>query len=80
MGGKYVLLADPKNIFGFQNVAMIVNKKVLAREGADFATTIDAVSAKLTNDAVQKMNAAVVIDKNSPADVAKKFLQANGLI
>src|SRR5205807_4153394 len=79
-GGKYVQLADPKNIFGFQNVAMIVNKKVSAKEGADFATTIDAVSAKLTNEAVQKMNAAVVIDKNSPADVAKKFLQANGLV
>jgi osmoprotectant transport system substrate-binding protein len=79
-GNKYVLLADPKNIFGFQNVAMIVGKKVLSREGPAFAQTIDAVSAKLTNEAVQKMNAAVVIDKQSPADVAKKFLQANGLV
>jgi osmoprotectant transport system substrate-binding protein len=78
--GKYVLLADPKNIFGFQNVAMIVSKKVLSREGPDFARTINDVSAKLTIEAMQKMNAAVDIDKNSPAAVAKKFLQANGLL
>jgi osmoprotectant transport system substrate-binding protein len=79
-GGKYVLLADPKNIFGFQNVAMLLSQKVLDREGPDFAKTIDDVSAKLTNEAMQKMNAAVVIDKNSPADVARKFLEANGLL
>jgi glycine betaine/choline ABC-type transport system substrate-binding protein len=29
---------------------------------------------------MQKMNAAVDIDKNKPAAVATKFLQANGLI
>jgi osmoprotectant transport system substrate-binding protein len=79
-GGKYTLLDDPQNIFGFQNVAMVVNKKVLAKEGPDFAKTVDAVSAKLTNEAMQKMNAAVVIDKNAPAAVAKQFLQANGLL
>ena len=78
--GKYVLLADPKNIFGFQNVAMIVSKKVLSREGPDFAKTINDVSAKLTIEAMQKMNAAVDIDKNSPAAVAKKFLEANALV
>jgi osmoprotectant transport system substrate-binding protein len=79
-GGKYVLLEDPQNIFGFQNVAMVVNKKVLAKEGSDFTKTIDDVSAKLTNEAMQKMNAAVVLDKNPPAAVAKKFLEANGLV
>lgn len=79
-GGKYALLDDPKNIFGFQNVAMVVDKKVLAKEGPEFSKTIDAVSAKLTNEAMQKMNAAVVLDKNAPAAVAKQFLQANGLL
>ena len=38
------------------------------------------MSAKLTVPAMQQMNAAVDLDKNSPADVAKKFLQANGLV
>jgi osmoprotectant transport system substrate-binding protein len=77
--GKYTLLDDPKGIFGFQNVAMIVSKKVLAAEGPAFQQTIDAVSAKLTTPAVQAMNKAIVLDKQDPAAVAKQFLSANGL-
>jgi osmoprotectant transport system substrate-binding protein len=78
-GSKYVVLADPKNVFGFQNVAPIVSQKVLSAEGPAFAETINAVSAKLTTKAAQTMNAAVDLDKQNPADVAGKFLQANGL-
>ena len=78
-GGKYMVLKDPKNIFGFQNVAPVVSKKVLTAQGPAFEQTLNAVSAKLTNEAMQKMNAAVDLDKQKPADVAKEFLQANGL-
>jgi osmoprotectant transport system substrate-binding protein len=77
--GKYAVLADPKNIFGFQNVALVVSKKVLDKEGPAFAQTIDNVSSKLTTEAVQAMNKAVVLDKQDPAAVAKQFLKANGL-
>jgi osmoprotectant transport system substrate-binding protein len=77
--GKYTVLDDPQKVFGFQNVAMVVPKALLTKLGPEFQTTVDAVSAKLTNEAMQKMNAAVDIDKNKPADVAMKFLQANGL-
>jgi osmoprotectant transport system substrate-binding protein len=78
-GGKYKILKDPKFIFGFQNVSPIVSQKVLNAQGQDFADTLNAVSAKLTTEAMQKMNAAVDLDKQKPADVAKQFLQANGL-
>jgi osmoprotectant transport system substrate-binding protein len=77
--GKYVVLTDPKGIFGFQNVSPVVNKKVLAAQGPEFAATLNAVSAKLTNEAMRKMNAAVDLDKQKPADVASAFLSANGL-
>ncbi|HEX6460215.1 MAG TPA: glycine betaine ABC transporter substrate-binding protein [Thermoleophilaceae bacterium] len=77
--GKYTVLTDPKNIFGFEQVAPIVNKKTLTKEGPAFAQTINAVSAKLTTKAMQQMNGAVDLDKQSPASVAKQFLQANGL-
>ncbi|GAC1436408.1 MAG: ABC transporter substrate-binding protein [Solirubrobacteraceae bacterium] len=78
-GGKYTVLKDPKYVFGFQNVAPVVSKKVLATQGPAFASTLNAVSAKLTTEAMQKMNAAVDLDKQKPADVAKQFLSANGL-
>jgi len=77
--GKYTVLKDPKFIFGFQNVAPVVSKKVLKAEGAGFARTLNAVSAKLTLPAIQAMNKAVVLDKQNPAKVAATFLKANNL-
>jgi osmoprotectant transport system substrate-binding protein len=77
--GKYVLLSDPKRVFGFQNVAPIVKQSVLAAEGPAFADTINKVSALLTLPAIRSMNAAVALDQQSPAAVAHKFLTANGL-
>ena len=77
--GRYVVLDDPKNVFGFQNVTPIVSSRVLAAEGPAFEDTLNAVSRVLTTRAMQQMNAAVAIDKQSPADVAQQFLQANGL-
>jgi osmoprotectant transport system substrate-binding protein len=77
--GSYVVLTDPKNIFGYEQVVPVVNKKTLTKEGPAFAQTINAVSSKLTTKAMQQMNGAVDLDKQSPPSVAKQFLQANGL-
>jgi osmoprotectant transport system substrate-binding protein len=79
-GGKYSVLEDTQGIFGFQNVTPVVSKKVLDAEGPEFTRILNAVSAKLTNDAMQSMNAAVDIDKKKPADVAQAFLKANALV
>ncbi|HSS75082.1 MAG TPA: ABC transporter substrate-binding protein [Gaiellaceae bacterium] len=77
--GKYVALADTKHIFGFQNVAPVVKKDVIAAYGAKFTNTVNAVSTKLTNGAMIAMNKAVDVDKKKPAAVAAAFLKANGL-
>lgn len=78
--GRYVLLTDPKHVFGFQNVTPVVSASVLRAEGPAFAATLDAVSRALTLRAMQQLNAAVALDRKSPADVARAFLQANGLV
>jgi osmoprotectant transport system substrate-binding protein len=75
----YTLLKDPQNVFGFQNVTFVVRGDVLTREGPAFAHTINAVSAKLSTQALRVMNAAVVLDQQNPAAVARQFLGANGL-
>jgi osmoprotectant transport system substrate-binding protein len=72
--GKYVVLSDPKNIFGYQNVAPVVNKAVLKREGPAFAQTLNAVSSHLTLAVMQQLNADVVLGHLSPAAAARKFL------
>ncbi len=78
--GGFTLLSDPKNIFGFQNVTFVVRGDVLSREGPAFAQTINSVSAKLSTQALRVMNAAVVLDQQDPAAVARQFLAANGLV
>ena len=76
---KYTVLTDPKHITGFQNVAPIVKTSVAQSAGSAFTKTVNAVSAKLTQNAIVAMNKAVIVDKQTPADVAKAFLKANGL-
>jgi osmoprotectant transport system substrate-binding protein len=79
--GKYVVLKDPKGIFGYQHVAMVMDKdKYEALGGQAYFDVINEVSALLTNDAMISMNKAVAIDKQDEAEVAKSFLEANNLL
>ncbi|HEX3511569.1 MAG TPA: glycine betaine ABC transporter substrate-binding protein [Solirubrobacteraceae bacterium] len=79
LSGKFKELADPKSVFGFQNVAPVVKKSVLSAEGPAFGETMNKVSSLLTLHAIQQMNKAVSIEKQSAESVAKQFLTANGL-
>ena len=76
---KYVQLRDPKNMFGFQYVAPVVDRDLVQEYGGRFTTTINRVSARLTVRAMQAMNKAVGVDKKPAANVADAFLRANGL-
>ncbi len=79
--GKYTVLTDPKNIFGFQNIALVINTPKLDQLGGQaFLSIINQVNALLTTPAIIAMNKAVAVDKQQPADVAKAFLQANHII
>jgi Periplasmic glycine betaine/choline-binding (lipo)protein of an ABC-type transport system (osmoprotectant binding protein) len=79
-GSKYTVLADPKHVTGFQNVAPIVKTSVATALGSTFTSTVNGVSAKLSLNAIVAMNKAVIVDKQSAAKVAKAFLNANGLL
>lgn len=76
--GKYVVLKDPKNIFGFQNIALIVNKNKVNACPA-LMSTVNQVNALLTTPAIIAMNKAVAIDHQDPGAVAHAFLAANNL-
>jgi osmoprotectant transport system substrate-binding protein len=78
--GKYAVLTDPKGVFGFQNVAFVIDKNKLAQlGGAQFMNVINGVNKLLTTPAITAMNKAVAIDKQDEATVAKQFLTANHL-
>ncbi len=75
---KYVVLQDPRNVFGFQHVAPVVSKKLVAENPA-LMPTLNRVNRLLTLKAMIAMNKAVAVDKKRPAAVASAFLKANGL-
>jgi osmoprotectant transport system substrate-binding protein len=79
--GKYVVLTDPKHIFGFQTIALVINtKKLNELGGQQFMNIINQVNALLTTQAIIAMNKAVAIDKQEPGTVAKTFLTANHIL
>jgi osmoprotectant transport system substrate-binding protein len=74
---KFVVLKDPENLFGFQNVQPLVRKGELSKEGA---AALDAVSAKLDTKALLELDAQVQLEKKDPLDVAKAWLKSAGLV
>lgn len=78
--GKYVVLEDPEANFGFQHVAPVVRQELADELGDEFRAAVDAVSEKLTEEAIIAMNSAVAIDKRPAPEVAQDFLEANDLL
>lgn len=78
--GTYTVLTDPKGIFGFHHVALIVRASLLDRLGSQFEETYSALNNLLTLSAMQAMNKSAAVDGQMPASVAHSFLVANHLI
>jgi len=72
----FVSLADPKNLFAAQNVTPLVYTKGV---NATIVSTLNAVSAVLTTNALVQMNKALTIDHASYTSVASGFLSQEGL-
>ncbi|MEU8592071.1 ABC transporter substrate-binding protein [Streptomyces sp. NPDC048664] len=72
----FVVLQDPKNLFGFENVQPLVHKADLPKKGVD---ALDAVSAKLDTAALLDMDTQVQTGHKDPLDVAKAWLKSAGL-
>jgi osmoprotectant transport system substrate-binding protein len=76
---RYVLLDDPRGVFGTQHVAPIISEAALRAHGPRLRAVIDAVSRRLTASAMRGMNAAVQLDGRPAAAVAARFLRRAGL-
>ena len=72
----FVSLADPKNLFAAQNVTPLVYKSGV---NSTIISTLNAVSAALTTDALLQMDKALTIDHASYTAVASGFLSQEGL-
>ena|SRR5579875_2106370 len=72
----FVSLQDPKNLFAAQNVIPLVYKKGV---NSTIVSTLNAVSAALTTEALLQMDKALSIDHASYTQVASGFLSQEGL-
>ncbi|MFI0355594.1 ABC transporter substrate-binding protein [Actinomadura sp. 9N407] len=73
---NFVPLADPKNVFGAQNVVPLVYK---AKVDETVRSALNGVSAKLTTAHLQEMNTEISEKKTDPETIAKNWLSQNGL-
>jgi osmoprotectant transport system substrate-binding protein len=78
--GDYVLLRDPRRVFGWGNVVPVVSARAVAAEGPAFGDTIQRVDDMLTTATIRQFNYAVSIAGQDPAAVARQFLQTHGLL
>jgi osmoprotectant transport system substrate-binding protein len=78
-GNGLVLLADPKNYGLAYNVAPVVRDDVLAMY-PKIADALNAVAPKITNAEISALNWEVAGKHRTEAEVAKEWLQKQGLI
>lgn len=70
---KFVVLQDPKNFFGFENVTPLAYKSDLPAAGV---AVLDDLSAKLDTETLVKLNSEVQAGGKDPLDVAKNWLSS----
>jgi osmoprotectant transport system substrate-binding protein len=75
-----VLLEDDKHLQPAQNLVPIAARELADAGGSELADTLNAITAKLTTEALTQLGAAININHDEIPDVARKFLQDNGLI
>ena len=79
--GSYKVLEDDKRVFGFQHVALVIDKDKLEELGGrKFMRIINDLNGRLTTSAMIQMNRDVEVDGQDPAIVAERFLRTAGLL
>ncbi|MDZ7748471.1 MAG: ABC transporter substrate-binding protein [Halofilum sp. (in: g-proteobacteria)] len=73
----WVVLEDDKELNPAQNLVPVVRREVL---NGTIRSALNEVSAKLTNDGLQRLNRQVGVDKRDPADVAAEWVRAQGVV
>lgn len=76
----FKILVDDKGLFPAQNIAPIIRDEILEEYAPELAEALDELSALITTDDLIAWNTATDIDKQEPDDVAKDWLEEQGLI
>lgn len=72
----FVVLEDPENLFGAQNVTPLINSEQVDETARGI---IDGVSSTLTTEELTELNKRIVVDNENAADVAQEWLEEQDL-
>jgi osmoprotectant transport system substrate-binding protein len=74
-----VLLKDDKGMFPPYNSTLVVRDQTVKAAGPDLPKVVAQVEKGLTGEVMSELNARVDLDKKTPEQVAKEYLQESGL-
>jgi osmoprotectant transport system substrate-binding protein len=77
---KFVILEDDKEVFPAGNVIFVTTKKVAEEAGPDYEKTILQVQEGLDLKVVQELDARVELEKQTPKEAAKAYLESAGYV
>jgi osmoprotectant transport system substrate-binding protein len=75
-----VLLKDDRGMFPPYNSTLVVRDQTVEAAGPDLPKVVAQVEKGLTGAVMSELNARVDLDKKTPEQVAKEYLQESGLI
>jgi len=77
----FIVLQDDKGTQGAENLVPLVRNDYLAKVDKDaFSKILNDASAKLTTEELTKMGVEVAVNQKEVGEVAKAFLQAQGIV
>jgi osmoprotectant transport system substrate-binding protein len=76
---ELVVLEDPKDIWPFYYPAPVVRTEVL-EQNPEMEEVLNSVSETLDAETMRELNAQVAIEQEDPEDVAREFLEEQGLV
>jgi osmoprotectant transport system substrate-binding protein len=77
---RFVVLKDDRGLQPAENVTPVLRRAIVVAYGDGVVDTLNAVSANLTTADLARMNEEVYLDRRHPADVARDWLEENGLV
>jgi osmoprotectant transport system substrate-binding protein len=77
---KFVILEDDKKVFPAGNVIFVTKESTAEKAGPDYEKTILQVQEGLTLPVMQELDARVELEKQTPQQAAKAYLESAGYI
>ena len=76
----FVLLEDDEGMFPPYNSTLVVREEVANEAGEELERVLSQVQEGLTDEVMQELNARVDLDKKTPGQVGREYLEESGLL